>query len=67
MQWESVQRLSAEAFRRLTGVKRSTFEKMLEILKESHQRKKSRGGRPNKLNVETMLLMALEYLREYRT
>jgi len=67
MQWENVQRLSDEEFRRLTGVKRTTFEKMLESLKESHRQKKSRGGRPNKLNVETMLLMALEYLREYRT
>ena len=67
MQREWVQGLSKEAFRRLTGVKRTPFEKMLEILRESHQQKKSRGGRPNKIEVETMLLMTLEYLREYRT
>ncbi len=67
MQWKLVQRLSKEEFRRLTGVKRTTFEKMLEILRVTHQQRKSRGGRVNKISVETMLLMTLEYLREYRT
>ena len=28
---------------------------------------KSQGGKPNKLAIEDRLLMALEYLREYRT
>jgi hypothetical protein len=64
---EQLVELSDEKFRRLTGVKRNTFEKMIEILKEAHGIKKQRGGRPNKLCVEDMLLMALEYLREYRT
>ena len=59
--------LTDNQFRRLTGVKRKTFEKMLEILCNVHAQKKQRGGRPNKLNVEDMLLMSLEYLREYRT
>jgi len=67
MQWKAVQRLSAKEFRRLTGVKRPTFEKMVDVLNEAHQQKKSRGGRPNKINIEIMLLMTLEYLREYRT
>ena len=67
MKWEFIQCLRDEEFRRLTGVKRTTFEKMLAILREAHQQKKARGGRPNKLGVETMLLMTLEYLREYRT
>jgi len=56
-----------EKFRRLTGVKKPTFRKMLGILNEAHARKKARGGRPNKLPVSEMLMMALEYLREYRT
>ena len=63
----SMCKLNEDKFRRLTGVKRKTFEKMTEILCESHSQKKQRGGRPNKLCVEDMLLMALEYLREYRT
>jgi len=57
----------AEKFRRLTGVYPTTFNKMMEILTEAHRKKKSKGGRPNKLNMETMLRMALEYWREYRT
>ena len=48
-------------------MKPQTFEKMLEILKRAFAKKKERGGRPNKLCIEDMLLMTLEYLREYRT
>ena len=40
---------------------------MIEILKEADKIKKSRGGRKDKLSIENQLLMALEYLREYRT
>jgi len=58
---------AAERFRRLTGVKKATFQKMLDILNEAHARKKARGGRPNKLPIPEMLMMTLEYLREYRT
>lgn len=54
-------------FRRLTGVKKATFQRMVDILTEAHAHKKAKGGRPNKLTVPDMLLMALEYLREYRT
>ena len=59
--------LGLEEFRRLTGVKRKTFEVMVKILQENLTLKKSKGGRPNKLSVQDMLLMTLEYLREYRT
>lgn len=59
--------LSDEQFRRLTGVKRSTFDKMIEILEEADKKKKTKGGRRNKLSMENQLLMALEYIREYRT
>ena len=46
-----------ERFRRLTGVKKATFQKMLDILNEAHARKKARGGRPNKLPIPEMLMM----------
>jgi len=59
--------LSNENFRRLTGVKRTTFNVMIEILAESDRAKKAVGGRKSKLCLEDRLLMALEYLREYRT
>ena len=54
-------------FRRQTGVKIETYEKMVEIVKEAHRAKKAKGGRKNKITVEKMVLMTLEYLREYRT
>lgn len=54
-------------FRRLCGVKRSTFNKMIEILNQAYEAKHKKGGRPHSLIMEDRLLMALEYLREYRT
>jgi hypothetical protein len=67
LKYEQVKSLSDEQFRRLTGVKRSTFDKMIEILEEADKKKKTKGGRRNKLSMENQLLMALEYIREYRT
>lgn len=67
MKYEQIKKLEEEKFRRLTGVKRSTFEKMIGILGEADKKKKARGGRKNKLSLEDRLLMALEYIREYRT
>jgi hypothetical protein len=67
MKYDQVQGLDEEKFRRLTGVKRTTFEKMTIILRDVDNKKKSRGGRKNKLCIEDQLLMALEYIREYRT
>ena len=67
MKYDQISDLPNEQFRRLTGIKRQTFQKMLEILKEDDERKKVKGGRKNKLSLENQLLMALEYIREYRT
>jgi Helix-turn-helix of DDE superfamily endonuclease len=67
MRYEKLKEFKDEEFRRLTGIKRTTFEKIIGILKEAEKKKKNRGGKPNKLIIEDRLLMALEYLREYRT
>jgi transposase len=67
MKYDQIKELGKEKFRRLTGVKRSTFYKMIAILGEADKKKKNRGGRKNKLSLEDRLLMALEYIREYRT
>lgn len=67
MKYEAILVLEEEKFRRLTGVKKTTFQRMGDILKEADRRKKSKGGRKNKLCIEDQLLMTLEYLREYRT
>ena len=67
MKYEQAKSLSDEQFRRLTGVKRGTFDRMIKILEEADKKKKTKGGRRNKLSMENQLLMALEYIREYRT
>ena len=67
MRWEFINKLASDEFRRLTGVKKPTFEEMVKILQEARGQKKLRGGRKNKLSIEETLLLTLEYLREYRT
>jgi hypothetical protein len=67
MKYKTIKDLAEEKFRRLTGVKRTTFEKMIGILSEADQVKKAKGGGKNKLSLEDRLLMTLEYIREDRT
>jgi hypothetical protein len=67
MRYEAAVKLSAKQFRRLTGVKKETFNKMVGILKVKEAEKRRKGGHKSKLPIEDMLLLSLEYLREYRT
>ena len=67
MRWNTISQLAPEEFRRLTGVKEQTFSEMVKVLQASREAKLARGGRRPKLSTEEILLMALEYLREYRT
>ena len=67
MKWTKISKLKNEDFRRLTGIKRKTFNLMIEILNKEEEKKLLIGGRPNRLSMEDRLLMALEYWREYRT
>ena len=68
MFWKDVQQISEDQFRRLTGVKRATFEKMVKVLEQSKlaRRKHISRGRPSRLCVEDQVLMMLMYYREYR-
>lgn len=66
MKYETLKEIEDEKFRWLIGVRSSPFEKMLDILSEAEQAKKAKGGRRNKLLLEDGLLMALEYIGEYR-
>lgn len=59
MKYEQVQGISDQQFRRLTGVKRGTFDKMVKILEEADKKKKEKGGRKNKLSMENQRLMSL--------
>ena len=65
--YEAVSKLSPTEFRRLTGVQKTTFVEMVEIVKETENKRTSRRGKPPHLSIEDRLLMTLEYLREYRT
>ena len=67
MKYEKIKDFQEKQFRRITGVKRATFNKMVEIIIAAEKIKKAKGGRPNNLAVEDRVLMTLEYLREYRT
>ena len=67
MKYEIIKEYNDNQFRRITGVKRTIFEKMIEILKKSYAEKHRRRGRNLKLSIEDQLLAALEYWREYRT
>jgi hypothetical protein len=63
MRYETVQKLKDEDFKRSTGIQRSTFEKMLEVVEDGLRD----FGRPPKLSRADQLLMTLMYWREYRT
>jgi hypothetical protein len=67
MKYEQIKALTEEQFRRATGIKIKTFNKMIDILRKEDKEKKKKGGRNNKLCIEDQLLITLEYLREYRT
>lgn len=70
MLWEKIpQNLSGNQFQRLTGVKKSTFEKMCFIVRavKEQRRKHPKRGKQARLGIEDQLLMMLMYHREYRT
>ena len=63
MRYESIKHLKETDFKRLTGVQRETFEKMLAVVEKGLRN----FGRPPKLSRADQLLMTLMYWREYRT
>ncbi|CAA6810442.1 MAG: Putative transposase [uncultured Sulfurovum sp.] len=65
--YERLKKLKPEIFKRLTGVTSDTFKAMLAECELADKRKKSRGGKPNKLSISMQILLMLEYYREYRS
>lgn len=63
MRYETIINLKDADFKRSTGVQRSTFGKMLEVVEKGLRD----FGRPPKLSRADQLLMTLMYWREYRT
>ena len=66
MLYTDLQQLSAVEFKRLCGVTRKTFNRMVEKVQPHLERQGRRGGQ-NKLSAEDQLLVTLEYWREYRS
>lgn len=72
MKWQDIQHKKASIFKRLVGVQKETFSKMVEELRRIKQLSKhkvagnKRGPKP-KMCIEDELLMLLMYYREYRT
>ena len=67
MKYENIKNYKNGQFYRITGVRRITFEKMLEILHPAKVQLTTKGGPKPKMCLEDMLLATLEYLRENRT
>lgn len=72
MRWQIVKKRNDNDFKRLVGVQRETYEKMVSEVKRINgiQPKKISGkkrGPKNKLNWYDKVLMMLMYYREYRT
>ncbi len=59
--------LKPEDFKRLCGVHKETFARMVSVITEQVEQKKKKPGKPSKLSVEDQVMMSLEYWREYRT
>ena len=67
---DKFEKVKEENFKRVVGVKRSTFEAMVEEYKRAEEERKKghkTGGRKPKLCEEDRVLFMLEYYREYRT
>lgn len=72
MRWRNIQHLQPNDFKRLVGVNRNTFEKMVVQAQQSAKLSehkvpgKKRGPKPG-LSKRDEVLMLLMYYREYRT
>ena len=67
MKYEKMQTYGEGKFRRITGMRRRTFNKIVSILSAAEAARRTKGGPKPSLIVEDMLLATLEYWREYRT
>ena len=64
---ERIAKLKENKYQEIFGVKKFTFDKMLEILENQYKKEHLKGGRPPKLSVLDKLVIMLSYYKEYRT
>lgn len=62
-----VKNLNEKEFRRVVGVKKETFKKMVNVVRKHYRDRKSKGGTSRALSANDETLLILEYYREYRT
>lgn len=65
--YDKAQKLNSKNFKLLIGVKKETFQLMLEHLNSAYQIQHRKGGRPRSLPMEDQLIMTLRYLQYYPT
>ena len=63
---ERINNLQGNQYQALSGVDKSTFEKMYSILLEAYIELHKQGGKPPTLTVLDKLVITLGYWREYR-
>lgn len=62
-----VEKINDKEYQEIFGIKRVTFEKMLEILENEYIELHKQGGSKPKLSVLDKLIVTLGYYREYRS
>lgn len=62
-----ISRLPEKEYLELFGIRKPTFEKMLEILKNAYEELHKQGGRPSRLSILDKLIIMLGYYHDYRT
>jgi len=67
MKYEKIKSYKEADFKAVTGVTLNTFNAMLGVVNEAYIKTHRKRGRHRKLSREDMLLMMLEYYKEYRT
>jgi len=67
MRWRNIKNLHSGQFRRVSGVKRSTFLKLVELLKPKWNLRRKAGGPKPRLSLENQILLTLNYWRNYGT
>lgn len=65
MRYDKAKDLKDRDFKRFFGVKKETFEKMCEVVKEVLDQENR--GRKSDLSIQDQVLLTLSYWREYRT
>ena len=58
MEYSKARKLSANRFKRLTGVQKRTFKQMVELVK-NEEKKKKKVGCPCKLRIEDQVLISM--------